>query len=253
MVERAAQRQIMQFMEDTNQLNSNNNVYRKFYSTGTTLLQITDALHEATDLKMIATIMTVDETSAFDCISHSILDKKLQLYNFGDESRQWIKNYLQFRTQFVSVGASKSSMTQVHHGVPQGSVIGPLLFSIYINELPAVLEDPENCNNIHHNNTDHKELFPNNCNECGLIPSFADDATVIAASHSRTSNQNKLENTMIKMKQFLTSNELTMNETKTTITEVMVPQKRTRVSGEPPQLVTHDKNGEEKVIAAANT
>ena len=82
LVERSAQIQMVKFLDDTNQFNNNLNAYRKRFSTVTTLLQITDKIHEAADLKTIVNVMTIDKTSAFDCISHQTMDKKLELYNF---------------------------------------------------------------------------------------------------------------------------------------------------------------------------
>ena len=102
-------------------------------------------------------------------------------------------------------------MRQVKHGVPQGSVIGPLMYTVYINKLPAILQDKENCeDNIHQ--TPQLALFPPNCQNFGLIPSFADDATIVTNSNSRDLNQIKLIESMKTVKNFLTTNQLTMND-----------------------------------------
>ena len=250
LTECAAQKQILNFMEQSKQINSNNNVYRKHYSTATTITQILDSLHEATDANTIATLMTVDESAAFDCISHEILDRKLKLYNFGLEASLWMRNYLSFRTQYVSIGSKKSRMTPLLHAVPQGSVIGPLIFTIYVNELPAILENEDDCNSFNHN-LRSTELFPLNCAKCGNIPSFADDTTIVSSSNSRSTNQDKLVENMDKVNQFLTANKLTMNNSKTTISEVMVPQKRAKIPGHPPpHLDTIDKRGDPVRIQA---
>ena len=161
-VEKTAQKQILEFMEKSKQFNSNNNAYRKYYNTATAIIQISDAIHQAADEKTIANILTIDESAAFDTISHEILQQKLKLYNFGPKARLWMKNYMSFRSQYVSIGNSNSTMKAVKHGVPQGSVIGPLIYTIYINEMPAILEDTENCEEVTHLEV-HESLFPVNC------------------------------------------------------------------------------------------
>ena len=249
LVERAAQMQVLEFMEKTKQMNGNN-AYRKLYSTAIAVIQILDAIHEATDENTIANVLTIDESAVFNTISHEILDDKLKLYNMGVKMRKWFQNYLGHRTQYVSIGSKKSEMKYVKQGVPQGSVIGPLLYTIYINELPSLLEDDRNCMEEVHNE-DSEYLFPTNCRRCGLVPCFADDGTIITASNSRPENQTRLRKNIDTMKKFLSKNKLTMNEDKTTLVEVMVPQKRVRVQGNPPYLDTRDNNGELKRVIAA--
>ena len=140
LVKRTVQKQVMKFMTDSGQLNDDHSAYRAGHSTVTTLLQITEALHKATDENMIANIRTVDDSTAFDCISHTILDRNLELYKFSESSRKWFKNFLSHQTQYVLIGSRRSSMRKVVHRVLQGSVLGLLLFTIYVNELPMVLQ-----------------------------------------------------------------------------------------------------------------
>ena len=132
MVEQAIQLQMMDFMTQTKQLNSNNNAYRPYHNTTTTLLQITDAIYAATYVNTIATVMTIDESSAFECLDHDILDEKLHLYNFSDSAREWFKAYLSYMTQFVSVGSSKSMMKHIKYGSPRGPYLDPY-YSLYMS------------------------------------------------------------------------------------------------------------------------
>ena len=71
--------------------------------------------------------MTLDQTAAFDCVSHELLLGKLQRYKVGQDALDWIRDYLTGRTQYVEIGTAQSRMTPVVSGVPQGSVIGPVL------------------------------------------------------------------------------------------------------------------------------
>ena len=241
--ERAAQQQILKYMEESKQLNYNNNAYRKFDNSTTAVLQISDALYEAAELNTIADIIMIDKSAAFDCISHEILNQKLHLYNFGTGTRKWVTEYLNFIAQYVSIGSKKSMMKPVLSGVPQGSILGPLLFTIYVNELPSVLNDPLNCEDDIHGNLP-TELYPRNCKKCGIVPAFADDATIVISSNSRPDNQTKLEKSLDSMNDILTANKLTMK--KTTLLEVMIPKKRVKAKGSPPFLDTIDETGETK-------
>ena len=233
-MEKTVQKQMLEFLNKTNQLNRNHHSYREFHSTTTAMIQLTDTLYRATDKNLISTLLTIDESAAFECVSHKILLNKMRLYNFAENTTKWFESYLNGRSNYVAINGKNSRITSVMSGVPQGSILGPLMYILYINELPNILKNPETCKNSAHEK--HIELFGKNCKECGEIPCYADDATVVMSSSSRKENQEKIVKNLKKISEFLTANELVINEDKTTITEVMTRQKRAKVTGNPPTL-----------------
>ena len=232
-------------MEISGQLNHNLHGYRASHSTTTALLQLSDTILQATDSNLISTLITVDESAAFDCVNFENLLKKLEMYKFGPKSLKWIKNYLTGRLQYVEIGTKKSDTMLVSRGIPQGSILGPLFYTIYTNKLPESIQD-EKCENPTHGK--RETLFGDNCRKCGSVPSFADDATFVVETKDRVASQEKIEKAAENIQNFLNSQDLVVNLSKTMLLESMVKQKKSRLKGTQPSLSTLMETGEPKTI-----
>ena len=251
MTERALQSQVMNFMDISEQWNNNHHTYKKNHSTITAMIQISDSIFEACNKNEIITLVTLDQSAAFDVLDHDTLIAKLELYNFGPKAIKWFRSYLSYRSNYVKIGTKSSSYRSSTHGVPQGSVLGPIMYIMYINELPAVVNDTNNCQQAVHKSTTN--LFTDNCDDCGSLPVYADDATYVVATKTRAQAQLKLTENTTKIAQFLTANSLSINLGKAELLEIMVRQKRTRIADNPPQLTVIKPDGQLKVISTKDS
>ena len=244
--EKAIQSQMMEYLEQTNQLNKNTHAYKQLHSTTSALMQITDYLAETADQNKIGNLMIVDQSAAFDCIDKIILDQKMKLYQFSENTRSWFRDYLSHRSHYVMIGSQKSNIKSIEWGVPQGSVLGPVLYLLYTNEMSECVKNQEQCRNKSHDQ--NEKLFGENCETCGIMTNFADDTTITVRNKSRIENQVKIEKGLNKITDYLSSNQMVINQDKTQITETMVYQKRIRAVGVPPSLQTLDKNGNPIIV-----
>ena len=112
----------------------------KKHSTETALLYVTSAVKTAMDKKQGTILLLVDFSSAFDTINHNILIRRLRLrYGFVGKALDWLISYLKERKQRVVIGDQSSSTTTLTTGVPRGSVLEPLLFSLYVQPIGDII------------------------------------------------------------------------------------------------------------------
>ena len=134
---------LFKYVTKFNILSSNQFGFRPKYSTSMALLELYDRISEAIDSKQFSIGIFIDLQKAFDTVDHKILIEKLRHYGIRGSSLDWFNDYLTNRTQTVKLTNNISSPKIITHGVPQGSILGPLLFILYINDL-------QNCSSILH-------------------------------------------------------------------------------------------------------
>jgi len=112
--------------------------FRAGHSTVHPLSLLIDNISKALEDRKHTIAIFCDLSKAFDCVNHKISLNKLKMVGLGDAAVEWFSSYLSNRKQTVSIGGVLSSQSLIKLGVPQGSILGPLLFIIYINDLPSI-------------------------------------------------------------------------------------------------------------------
>ena len=137
-IERAAHNQLYQHLEENHLLSKWQSGFRPNYSTNTAMTYRSDLLLDEIDKHKLTGIIFIDLKKAFDTVDHDRLIQKLRSYGLSGIEQEWFKSYLSNRTQKVCIQNKMSDSMKIDYGVPQGSILGPLLSSIFVNDLPLV-------------------------------------------------------------------------------------------------------------------
>ena len=179
--------------------------FRKDHSTCAALIMLIDKITSELEQGNFVIGVFLDYSKAFDCINHSILLQKLHYYGIRGVALEWFKSYLSDRKQFVYFNNTKSNYRNVTCGVPQGSILGPILFLIYINDIV-------NVSNL---------LFP-------IL--FADDSNVFHAGKDPNEMINVMNIELNKLSIWLKANKLSLNVKKTHFMFFSPPRKKAEFS-----------------------
>ena len=167
--------------------------FRKGHSTILANIEIVDNIREHLDKGEHVLGIYLDLSKAFDTVNHEILLHKLNYYGIRGHALEWFKSYLQSRKQCVWINGAYSEPKIVTTGVPQGSVLGPLLFLIYVNDINCAINS-------------------------GKLRLFADDSNLFITGHSLNDMVREAEDKLESLNKWFKHNQLTLNVDKTCYT-----------------------------------
>ena len=135
-IEKLVSTQLVQYLNSNKLFNAFQSGFRQRHSTLTALLKVTDDIYQSFDRSNITLLILLDFSKAFDTVNHKLLLAKMKKMGIGNSTIDWFKSYLSDRYQKVVTSNGESQWSHIINGVPQGSILGPLLFTILVTDLP---------------------------------------------------------------------------------------------------------------------
>jgi hypothetical protein len=184
--EKIVYKRMMSYIEKQDLLYSSQYGFRKGHSTQHAILELVNEIQTNMNKKLFTCGVFIDLKKAFDTVDHNILLNKLNHYGFRGIVNDWFSSYLKNRTQTTQVGQNISNKVEVSCGVPQGSVLGPLLFLLYVNDM-------------------HK------CSDKLQFYLFADDTNILYADKNMKALESTVNIELRNLYDWLTASKLTLN------------------------------------------
>ena len=189
-LEKCIYKRLIEFFDKNNILHKHQFGFRHRHSTATAILDLIHKINQAIDNKEYALTIFIDLTKAFDVIDHYLLLQKLHFYGIRGTPLKLLSSFLFGRKQMTVINGVQSDLKEIKCGVPQGSILGPLLFLIYINDLPNSTE------NLHY-----------------IL--FADDTSIFCKSSDPQTLYNHLNIQLLSISKWMKANKLILNIDKT--------------------------------------
>ena len=192
LLEKIIHAQLYSYVTDNNLLSPDQFGFRKGYSTGTCLIDFLDNIYSNIDQGRACGVLFLDLKKAFDTVDHQLLLTKLQNLGISNNSLNWFKSYLLGRSQVTRVQQTVSDSMLVTCGVPQGSVLGPLLFSLYVNNLSNTINQ-------------------------GTTHLYADDTAITLSSKTFQDLELKMNSALDTLSNWFAYNKLSLNSVKSKV------------------------------------
>ena len=196
--------QISEYFSEHNLFFKSQYGFRKYHSTEFATLELVDKIIQAMDINETPINIFLDLSKAFDTLDHYILQQKLEHYGMKNEAIQLISSYLSNRKQYVAYNEIDSDLMNIKCGVPQGSILGPLFFIIYMNDIK----------------------YATNLFEMII---YADDTTLYTTISSNNNLEQEINNELNAINDWLKLNKLSLNITKTKAMCFHTPQKIVKI------------------------
>ena len=202
--EKIVYQQLYDYLNENKLLTNCQSGFRSLHSTLTALLDATNNWSVNIDNGLINGVIFIDLKKAFDTIDHQIILQKLANYGVDRNALKWFSSYLSNRRQKCNVNGCLSEAATINCGVPQGSILGPLLFLTYINDLP-------------------------NCLDAASAKMFADDTNITVSGRNLHELEPIINSELVNLNCWLKANRLSLNIAKT---EFMIMGSRQRLNAE---------------------
>ena len=215
-IEKEIQKQIMNHLDKYQLITPDQSAFLKKHNTQTSLHRVVDDLLWNTNDGLITGICSLDIKKCFDTINHKILLKKLTMYGFSEDVLAWFTSYLSSRGAKVYCRNEYSDIKTTNIGVPQGSVLGPTLFLLYVNDINNYLGNAV----------------------CNL---YADDVLIYCSGENVSIVNDKLQNSLSLIKEWYDKNRLVVNASKSSTMMVTTRQREASLSDNMELFLGEDK------------